>query len=181
MEALGFLELNSIAKGVEAADKILKTVDVRLVYAKAICPGKYNIMFAGEVSDVESSMENGKKIANEYVVDCVVIPNVHKEVIRAINMATLPKKVNAVGIIEFFSITGAVRVADVCVKAADVVLVEVRLGAGIGGKSFVTLTGDTAAVEESVSRGVESANKDGMLVSSVVIPNPRREIFDSLL
>lgn len=35
MEAIGFLELNSIARGIEAADRILKTADTRLLYAKA--------------------------------------------------------------------------------------------------------------------------------------------------
>lgn len=181
METLGFLELNSIAKGVEAADKILKTSDVKLLYAKAICPGKYNIMFTGEVSAVEASMENGKKIGNSNVVDAVVIPKVHPEVIKAINTATIPEKVNAVGILEFFSITSAVRIADVCVKSADITLIDIRLGSGIGGKSFVTLTGEVAAVEEAVKSGVKTAENSGMLICSVVIPNPRKEVFDSLL
>ena len=34
LEAIGFLELNSIARGIEAADRILKTADTRLLYAK---------------------------------------------------------------------------------------------------------------------------------------------------
>lgn len=181
METLGFLELNSIAKGVEAADRILKTAEIRLLYAKAVCPGKYNVMFSGEVSAVEAAMENGKKIGGANVVDAVVIPKIHPEVIQAVNAATIPDKVNAVGILEFFSITSAVRVADVCVKAADISLVDVRLGCGIGGKSFVTLTGGVSAVEEAVKCGVNSARDDGMLISSVVIPNPRKEVFDSLL
>ena len=41
LETIGFLELNSIAKGVEAADLILKTAEVDLIFAKAGCPGKY--------------------------------------------------------------------------------------------------------------------------------------------
>ena len=38
LETIGFLELNSIAKGVEAADLILKTAEVDLIFAKAGCP-----------------------------------------------------------------------------------------------------------------------------------------------
>ena len=41
MDTIGFLELNSIAKGVEAADIVVKTADVRLAIPKAGCPGKY--------------------------------------------------------------------------------------------------------------------------------------------
>ena len=66
-------------------------------------------------------------------------------------------------------------------KAADVSLIDVRLGTGIGGKSFVTLTGDVAAVSESIRCGISTPNAEGMLVSSVVIPNPAPELFQSLL
>ena len=57
---IGFLELNSIAKGVEAADRILKTAETELIFAKAGCPGKYYILFSGEVAAVTSSLEAGK-------------------------------------------------------------------------------------------------------------------------
>lgn len=49
MEAIGFLELNSIAKGIEAADAVLKAAETRLIYAKAGCPGQvYNPLFPGK-------------------------------------------------------------------------------------------------------------------------------------
>lgn len=181
METLGFLELNSIAKGVEAADRILKTAETKLLFAKPICPGKYNVMFSGDVASVEAAMEDGKKIGGTTVVDAVVIPRIRREVVNAINAATLPEKVNAVGILEFFTITSAVYAADAAVKAADITLVEVRLGSGIGGKSIVTLTGDTAEVNAAVAKSSEVAKANGVLVAAVVIPNPRPEVFDSLL
>ena len=77
--------------------------------------------------------------------------------------------------------TAAVYAADAAVKAADVSLMDVRLGTGIGGKSFVVLTGEVAAVSASVEAGIHTENAEGMTVSSVVIPNPRKEIFESLM
>ena len=41
MDAVGFIELNSIARGIEAADIVLKSSDVQLISASAGCPGKY--------------------------------------------------------------------------------------------------------------------------------------------
>ena len=38
METIGFLELNSIAKGMEVADCVLKTAEVKLVFSRAGCP-----------------------------------------------------------------------------------------------------------------------------------------------
>ena len=179
LEAIGFLELNSIARGIEAADRILKTADTRLLYAKAGCPGKYTVLFSGEVAAVTSSLEAGKQTGGHFVVDSVVIPRVHPQVIKAINMSVEPVDVNALGVMEYFTITAAVYGADAAVKAAEVDLMDVRLGTG--GKSFVVLTGEVASVETAVEAGLARAAEDGIVVSSVVIPNPRRAIFESLM
>ena len=105
----------------------------------------------------------------------------HPQVIKAINMSVEPVDVNALGVMEYFTITAAVYGADAAVKAAEVDLMDVRLGTGIGGKSFVVLTGEVASVETAVEAGLARAAEDGIVVSSVVIPNPRRAIFESLM
>lgn len=181
METIGFLELNSIAKGVEAADSILKAAEVRLLFAKATCPGKYTILFSGDVAAAKASLEAGEAVAGQHAIDSVLIPRVHPQVIEAINMATYPEETGAVGVMEFFSITAAVYAADAAVKAADVTLIDVRLGTGIGGKSFVVLTGEVAAVNEAVRCGIATGEEKGLVITSVVIPNPRPEIFTALM
>ena len=60
MITIGFLELNSIARGVLAADMMLKAAEIKLVYARPSCPGKYQILITGEVSAVESAMQAGE-------------------------------------------------------------------------------------------------------------------------
>ena len=181
MQSIGFLELNSIAKGVEVADIVLKTADVSMVFSKAGCPGKYYILFTGEVAAVQSSIDSGLALGKNHVVDHCVIPNIHPQVTKAINMTNYPENIQAIGVIEFFSVTASVYGADAAVKAADVDLVEVRLGTGIGGKSFVVPTGEVAAVRESIACGINTPNAEGMLVSSVVIPSPHKELLESLL
>jgi microcompartment protein CcmL/EutN len=128
VETIGFLETTSIAKGVEAADALLKAAEVRLLFAKPICPGKYIVLFCGDVAAVKSSLEAGVRIAKDTVVDTVVIPRVDPQVIAAINTATAVDGFNAVGVMEFFSITAAVYAADAAAKAAEVTLMDVRLG-----------------------------------------------------
>ena len=180
METIGFLELNSIAKGIEAADTMLKAAEVRLITARPSCPGKYQILVTGEVAAVQSSVDAGAAVGAGNVVDQVVIPRVHPQVIAAIGMSTMPEGANAVGILEYFSVTASIQGADAAVKAADVTLLEVRLGTGIGGKSYVIMTGDVSAVEEGVEAGAAEAEGTGMLVSRVVIPSPHMELFESL-
>ena len=180
METIGFLELNSIAQGIQAADTMLKAAEVNLVFARTACPGKYHVMLSGDVAAVQAAIEAGQSAGGACVVDSVVIPRVHPQVIQAINQATEPGEVNAVGVLEFFSVTSAVQAADVAVKAADVELVDLRLGLGIGGKSFVVLTGEVAAVREAIHAGAGIASDRGMLMGNVVIPSPRPEVFQSL-
>ena len=180
METIGFLELSSIAQGVETADVVLKAAEVELLFAKAVCPGKYVVLFTGDVAAVAASLEAGQQCGGAYVVDHTVIPRVHPQVIQAIHQMTEPGAVNALGILEFFSITAAIYAADAAVKAAEVSLLDVRLGIGIGGKSFVVLTGEVAAVREAVRCGRESAKDAGLFLNAVVIPSPRPELFATL-
>lgn len=77
--------------------------------------------------------------------------------------------------------TASVYAADAAAKAADVQLLDVRLGTGIGGKSFVVLTGEVVAVSEAVSCGISTPNAEGMVVSSVVIPGPHPELLNALM
>ena len=133
MITIGFLELNSIAKGILAADMMLKAAEIRLVSARPSCPGKYQILITGEVSAVESALRTGEESAKANVVDRLLIPRVHPQVIEAISMSAMPSSLKALGILEFFSVTGAIIAADAAAKAASVSLIEIRLGTGIGG------------------------------------------------
>jgi microcompartment protein CcmL/EutN len=47
----------------------------------------------------------------------------------------------------------------------------------IGGKGFVLMTGDVANVRAAVAAGAAVAAAEGILVSQIVIPAPRRELF----
>ncbi len=181
IETVGFLELNSIAKGIEAADAILKAAQVDLIFAKPVCPGKYSVLFTGEVSAVKASLDAGTAVADTHTVDATVIPRIHPQVIKAISQATDFHGHGAIGVMEFYSITAAVYGANAAVKAADVTLLDVRLGMGLGGKSFVIMAGEVAAVKASVDAGCAKGSENGLLLSKVVIPNPRPEIFESLM
>ncbi len=180
METIGFLELSSIAKGIEAADAMLKSAEVSMITAKASCPGKYHVLITGDVAAVKSSIEAGETIAEGFVIESTVIPRVHPQVIRAISAEDIPEQANAVGIVEFMSVTSSIMCADAAVKAADVKLIDVRLGSGIGGKSFVILTGEVSAVKTSVESGAKAGSRHGFLLNKVTIPNPHRDIFESL-
>ena len=181
MKAIGLVEFVSIAKGIEAADAMLKASRVELLDARHICPGKYIVLIFGEVSAVYNSVQAGNTIGGSAVVDDFVIPNVHPSVIKAVSCASDVKDLRALGVIESFSIAALIVAADSAVKAGQVDLIEIRLGTGIGGKSFVTLTGDVGDVTASINVGKETCGEKGMLVESVIIPSPHKSLTAHIL
>lgn len=181
MDTIGFLELNSIAKGIETVDFMLKAADSTLLMAKASCPGKYYIMICGQVGSVERSIEVGVQIGSRYVVGELLIPRVDPAVIKAINMSEIPETTKAIGVLEYYSAVGSIIAADFAIKAADVSLIAIQLGTGIAGKSFVVLTGDVAAVEAAVEAGANGAKEKALMINKVVLPNPRKELVESLI
>ena len=158
--AIGMVELTSIARGIETSDFMVKAAQVELIRSSTVCPGKYIIIIAGDTGDVKASMAEGIRQGGESVVNTLLLPNAHPQLIPAISMTTQPPAGGAVGVLEFYSIASAITAADVAAKAANVTLIEVRIGYAIGGKGFVTLTGDVGAVREAVA----AASRDAELL-----------------
>ncbi|MDO7787715.1 BMC domain-containing protein [Desulforamulus aquiferis] len=179
--SIGLVEFNSIAKGIEAADAMVKSAQVELIQSRSICPGKYIALLTGDVSAVESAVQQGVLVGEATVVDEFILPNVHPSVITAISATSEVEDLRALGVIEVFSVATAIVTADTAAKAADVDLIEIRLGIGIGGKSFITMTGDVAAVKAAVDAGVVIASEKGMLVEKVIIPSAHKELTQWIL
>lgn len=181
MNALGMVEVLSIPVGVLAGDAMLKTAQVSLVTAQTVCAGKYIVIVSGDVAAVKAAVSAGVEAAETTLVDSLMIPNVDDRVIAAMVGACEAGDVQAVGIMETFSLASAVQAADSAVKAADVELIEVRLGRGMGGKSFVLVTGDVAAVQAAVAAAEGCEETEGMMARSVVIPSPHMDMIRALL
>lgn len=181
IRTIGLIELNSIARGIEVADQMIKSAEIDLLLAKTVCPGKYIILVTGNVGAVQAAISHGEAAGQEAVVNKLLVPNVHPQVIPAINAASNVEKLRDLGVLEFFSIASAIVAADAAAKSANVELIEVRLGVGIGGKAFITLTGDISSVNNAVTVGANTALESGMLVNKAVIAAPSKELLQSLL
>nr|WP_295970821.1 BMC domain-containing protein [uncultured Bacillus sp.] len=178
--SIGVVEFLSIARGIYAADQMVKVADVEIITANSSCPGKYIAIVHGDVSAVNDSVAMGERIAKEYFVDSMIIPNVSPEIFPAITGATMPEKIQALGIMESFSVATMILAADAILKAANVQAIELRLGNGLGGKAYFTFTGNVGAVEASVDAGKEIAEEKGLLVNAEIIPSPSDRLIPCL-
>ncbi len=115
------------------------------------------------------------------MIDSFIVPNVHESVFPAISGTAKVDGLDALGIVESFSVASLIEGADAAVKSAAVELIEVRLAMALGGKAFMTMTGDVAAVESAVEAGAQVIAQKGMLVNKVVIPHPRPELLSEMI
>jgi len=179
--AIGLIEVSSIAAGIQAADAMLKAAAVELVLSRSICSGKYMVLVRGVVADVDAAVLAGGAAGRGFLIDAFVIPDVHEAVFPALYGSNPVDRLDALGILESFSVASLIEAADAAVKAAAVRLIEIRLAMALGGKAFVTLTGPVASVQAAVDAGAEVLAGKGLLVNKVVIPAPRRELLDEMV
>ena len=176
--ALGMIEFKSIARGVKTADAMIKKAPIHILETHPICPGKYMILFCGEVADVEESLAEGISIGGDMVINDLIIPHLHKQIIPALTGTNPVENFKSLGIVETFSIASCVVAADKAVKMAQVELVEIRLANGLGGKAYFVMTGELYDVEASIQTAVEHIKEEGMLAASEIIQNPHPVLIE---
>ena len=176
-QAVGFIELSSIARGIESVDAMMKMAQVDLLQTQAIPRGKFTILIGGEQAEVEQSLQAGIRVADKTLIDQFIIQNVHDQVLPAMKARIKVEELEAVGVIETKDATAAVFAADAAAKKAAVTLLEVFAGKGAGGKGYVTLTGEVGAVRAAVAAGIETIKKNDALISWVVIPYAHKALL----
>ncbi|NVO20537.1 MAG: BMC domain-containing protein [Bacteroidetes bacterium] len=173
--ALGALEFSSIAIGILALDEMVKKAPIRIIEARTICPGKYLLVFTGDVASVEFAYHKGLETASELVIDNLLLPMVHEDVVKAIGKIIFTPSWNAIGIIETLTVVSAIEAADKAAKMGGVEIVEIRLAIGFGGKSYVKMLGDLDAVQAAMEAGTSIAKDKNQLCMSTLIPHPHSE------
>jgi microcompartment protein CcmL/EutN len=179
--SLALIEFDSIAAGIEAGDAMAKKAPIARIVAGTVHNGKYLVLVAGEVADVEESLAAGLLTGAGAVLDSVYLPGVHPHVVDAIAFGRRPQPVDALGIVETRTVAAAIAAADAGVKGAAVNLLEVRLADGLGGHGLVFFDGLVADVEVAVEIATEVIAGGPALLHAVVIPQLHPDMAANLL
>ena len=165
--AIGMIEFKTVCAGITATDIMVKTSEVDIIEAQTVCPGKYIAIVMGDLSAVKAAVEAANNTDGEKSIDSFVLGNPDPSIFPAIIGTTDvdPKTVNALGVIE----------------TSDVALIEIRLAKGMCGKSYVTFTGEVAAVQAAVERAKSIVSESGMLLDATVIARPDRKLIEKIL
>ena len=180
-DAIALLEVASIAQGIFLCDAIVKRAPVRFLRTEAVSPGKFLVLFTGDVASVQESYTEALELAEGELVDAFFLPHVHEAVVPAIAGAPGAASVDALGIYECHTVAAGILAADKALKAADVALIEFKTAKGIGGKAYFTLTGSQTEVEAALDAADEVCEEARTRVRRVVIPNPHEDFMPVVL
>ena len=179
-DAIGAVETSSIAQGAVAADAMVKTAVVELLEARPVSPGKYWVLIGGEVGPVRHAFRRGVEVAGDTLLDSLIIPQLHVQVLPALRGGVPPAEHDALGVIETLTAAAVIVAADQAAKAAEVLLRNIRLANGLGGKGVLFLSGDVSNVQAAVEAGRAEAQRKGLLTRSVVIPRLHPQMKDKV-
>lgn len=178
--ALALLEFSSIAVGIKAADAMVKRAPIETVRSGTVHNGKYLVLIGGQVADVEESLSAGRETGGGDLLDYVLLPQVHPDVVECIGGRRAPGPTDALGVVETTTAAAAIHAADAGIKTAMVQLVEVRLADGLGGKGIVLFSGLVADVQAAVLGGTGALERPDLLVRQVVIPQLHPGLWDNV-
>ena len=169
LPAIALIEFSSVAAGTFAADAMVKEAPVRLLRAGTIQPGKYLVLIGGRTAEVESAHAAGIRAGSTQVADDVLLPDVHPQVIDAVDGVRREEQYDSLLTLETSRVAAILRACDAAVKGADVNLQEMRLGDGLGGKGIAGLTGERKDAEAALDIATGAlAGRDVQLCHSIV-------------
>lgn len=179
-KSIGVIELKNVPKGVEATDDALKSAGVEMVSAHPSCPGKYEIILTGSISNVAAAIDHVTGKFENYVIDSSVMGRIDEQVITALFGTQQSEKKGSLGLIETFSAATCIKAADIAVKTARVEIFDLRVSRGLGGKGVVIITGEIGDVTAAVEAGANYAKGAGMLSATSVIAAPHEELWNQI-
>ncbi len=174
--AIALIESASIAVGYVIADALAKKAPIRILRAQTASPGKFFVLYRGEVAEVEEAHAAGLEAAGDALVDELLLPFAHPSVLPALEGAGSGGQLESLGIVETFSFAAALAAADTAVKTAPVRLLEIRPPIGMGGKSFFTLSGPLEDLQIAMDAALDRIRPGGMICRHALIPNPHDDL-----
>lgn len=175
LQALAVIETSSIARGFVVLDAVVKKAPVTVKIARPISPGRFLLVFGGDVAATLEGIEEARSIAGSAVVDELFLPGVHHAVLPAIDRAIVAEEGEAIGVVETSTVCAAILAADAALKSTAVAMLRLHLALGVGGKGWFTLAGSIGDVEAALQAVKQSAKPD-RLVGVELIAQPHAEV-----
>jgi len=180
-DALALLELDSVAGGLAALDVLVKQAPVEVFEANLVEPGKFLILFAGGVAEVEESHAVVLERFGGQLLSEMYLPMVHSALVDGLRGVENRKTPDTLGVVEGTDVAATLKAADRALKDASVVLCGLRVAVGLGGRAYFVVAGAQHDVESSVETSKMVLEEHERLHRVQVISRPHDEMVAWLL
>ena len=183
-DALAVIELCSVANGFRVLDMMVKRSPIDILEANLIEPGKFLILYAGGVAEVEEAQEAALDAAAANLIGKMMLPFAHPNLLlglRGREVRIAADEYDCIGVVETTLIIGALVGADRSLKDADVDLTGIRIHGGLGGRAFYVVHGAQHDVEVALEAGKAHAELNGGVYRTEIIPRPHEDMVGWLL
>src|SRR5262249_50415844 len=138
-------------------------------------PGKYVLLFGGDIGEVEESFHAAVETAGTSLLDQLLLPQAADGLIAGLQGRFHTREEESLGFVETQTVASAVRSAHPPLKRAAVFLTRLHLARGIGGKGYYGLSGSLHMVQAALEAAGSSIDA-GMLVTTEIIQRPHPEL-----
>lgn len=182
MDVLCLLEFCTLPRGMRALDALVKEAAVTVVEANLVEPGRYLVLFGGEVEACTYAFAKAKEVGGSSVLDAVLLPFAHPRLWALLQTSAESLEApDTLGVVESDTLATLVAAADRAAKAAEVTLSALRLAPALGGKGYFLLHGLQHDVEAALAAAQEEAGRRGRALRVESIPRPHPEFLAHLL
>ncbi len=182
-DTLAAIELVSVPAGLVALDALVKEAPVEIVFAGDIDPGRFLVLFAGDVASCEAALRRGADEVAGEVTETLLLPQAHERLRAALHgtLATpdaIADREESIGILQCHTPIATLAAVDRALKAAETRLTRLRFATELAGQGHAVLAGDQHDVEEALAAARDGA-ATGVVVQTRRIPRPARETLDA--
>lgn len=180
-ESIAVVETASIHEGVGLIDGMTKAGRVEILAATPIPPGRFLVVLAGAVGEVDAAHRRGLELAPQ-PHDRLFLAETHADVLLAVarmapafvsNRAELEAAASdALGLFETSTVSAALDGADRGCKTSSARLLHLHLARGIAGRAFGVFAGRQDAVEASLAEAQRRAREHDAWIGATLLPRP---------
>ena len=95
-DALALIEVDGLVRGARLVDDLLKAAHVRILASEVYSGPRHLVLFDGEIEALSRSFEAGCAVGSDRLVDTVILPQAHPQLVAALGgaaVASLPEVV----------------------------------------------------------------------------------------
>ena len=180
-ETLAAVELSHVPAGFVALDGLSKEADVDVLFAGDVDPGRFLIVFRGDLGAVEVALRRSIEVAGADLAESLLLPNAHHGLRAALRGVTAQGDAArtaqySIGVLQAHTVIAILAATDRALKAADVELLRLRFATELGGSGHCVFVGEQDDVEAALAAGT-AGTPPGIVVIARRIARPADAVY----